>query len=345
MSTTMDAPQMAETMKTTMRAVSQDALGGPDVLKVVEVPIPEPAVSQILVRVHAAGENPIDGAQRQTGAFVGQPPFVLGWDVCGSVEAVGPGVTLFKPGDVVFGMLPFPQGHGSHAEYVLGPTRVFAPKPERLDHIQAAALPMVGLTAWQALVDTADVHVGHRVLITGAAGGIGHVAVQIAKALGAHVTAIASEADLHFVAMLGADDVIDYGTIDFADVVRDQDVVLDVVGGDYLPRGIEVLKEGGILISTQFPALAPLADTAEQRHVRLAGIVVEADQIGMYALAALVQEGKLIPTIAATYPLEEASAASAAADLATAGDYFPLQTGGATTTGKRGPGKIVLTIS
>ena len=112
-------------MTDTMNAVSQDELGGPEVLKLVTLPIPEPGVSEIVVRVHAAGVNPIDGAQRQTGAFVGQPPFVLGWDVSGTVEAVGPGVTLYKPGDDVFGLLPFPQGHGAYAEYAVGPTRGF----------------------------------------------------------------------------------------------------------------------------------------------------------------------------------------------------------------------------
>ena len=179
-------------MNGAMKAVSQDELGGPEVLKLVDVPTPEPGVSQILIRVHAAGVNPIDGAQRQTGAFVGEPPFVLGWDVCGAVEAVGPGVTLYEPGDVVFGMLPFPDGHGAYAEYVVGPTRAFVRKPDGLDHVQAAAIPMVGLTAWQSLVDTAHVGKDSRVLITGASGGIGHLAVQIAKARGAYVTALAS---------------------------------------------------------------------------------------------------------------------------------------------------------
>ena len=192
MGETMDTPQMGDAMNGTMKAVSQDELGGPEVLKLVSLPTPEPGVSEILIRVHAAGVNPIDGANRQTGAFVGQPPFVLGWDVSGTVVAVGPGVTLYKPGDDVFGLLPFPQGHGAYAEYAVGPTRVFVRKPDQLDHVQTAAIPMVGLTAWQALVDTARVGEGSRVLINGAAGGIGHLAVQIAKARGAHVTALAS---------------------------------------------------------------------------------------------------------------------------------------------------------
>jgi NADPH:quinone reductase-like Zn-dependent oxidoreductase len=334
----------ATSMNGTMKAVSQDELGGPEVLKVVTLPTPEPGVSEILIRVHAAGVNPIDGAQRQTGAFVGEPPFVLGWDVSGTVEAVGLGVTLYEPGDEVFGMLPFPQGHGAYAEYAVGPTRVFVRKPDRLDHVQAAAIPMVGLTAWQALVDTAGVGEGTRVLINAAAGGIGHLAVQIAKARGAHVTALASAAKLDYVRSLGADEAIDYSSTDFTEVVRDQDVVLDIVGGDYPARALEVLKPGGILVSTQPPSVGAVAEAAAERAVRVAGIIVEADEIGMSGLADLAAKGHLVPTIAATFPLEEARAASAMADVAATDHAFPLEEGGAAESGKHGPGKVVLTM-
>ncbi len=335
---------MGDAMNGTMKAVSHDELGGPEVLKLVSLPTPEPGVSEILIRVHAAGVNPIDGANRQTGAFVGPPPFVLGWDVSGTVEAVGPGVTLYRPGDAVLGLLPFPQGHGAYAQYVVGPTRAFVPKPDRLDHVQAAAIPMVGLTAWQALVDTAGVGEGSRVLIIGAAGGIGHLAVQIAKARGAQVTALASARDLDFVRSLGADKAIDYNGTDFTAAVRDQDVVLDVVGGDYPSRSLEVLRPGGILVSTQPPTLAPLGEVAAERGIRLAGIIVEADQVGMWALADFAASGQLVPTLAATFPLEEAAAASGTSDLAASEGYFPLEEGGAAESGKHGPGKVVLTI-
>jgi NADPH:quinone reductase-like Zn-dependent oxidoreductase len=331
-------------MNNKMKAISQDELGGPEVLKLVTLPTPEPGVSEILIRVHAASVNPIDGANRQTGAFVGQPPFVLGWDICGAVEAVGPGVTLYAPGDVVFGMLPFPQGHGAYAEYAVGPTRVFVRKPDRLDHVQAAAIPMVGLIAWQSLVDTAGVGEGSRVLINGAAGGIGHLGVQIAKARGAHVTALASAANLDFVRSLGADEVIDYNSTDFTEVVHDQDVVLDVVGGDYPARALDVLKPGGILVSTQPPSVGPVAEAAAERGIRVAGVIVEADEVGMSALADLAATGKLAPTIAATFPLEEAAAASAMADLAATDNTFPLEEGGAAESGNHGPGKVVLTM-
>jgi NADPH:quinone reductase-like Zn-dependent oxidoreductase len=334
----------SETVNGTMKAMSQDELGGPEVLRLVTLPTPEPGVSEILIRAHAASVNPIDGANRQTGALIGQPPFVLGWDISGTVEAVGPGVTLYKPGDDVFGMLPFPQGHGAYAEYAVGPTRAFVPKPDHLDHVQAAAIPMVGLTAWQALVDTSRVGEGTRVLINGAAGGIGHLAVQIAKARGAHVTALASAANLDFVRSLGADEAIDYNSTDFTEVVRDQDVVLDVVGGDYPARALDVLKPGGILVSSQPATLPPLAETAAKRGIRLAGVIVEADEVGMLALADLAATGKLVPTIAATFALEEAAVASAMADLASTDGRFPLEEGGAAESGKHGPGKVVLTM-
>jgi len=340
---------MAETMNGgmngTMKAVSQDELGGPEVLKLVTIATPKPGLGEILVRVHAAGVNPIDGANRETGALIGKPPFILGWDVSGTVQAVGLGVTLYKPGDDVFGLLPFPQGHGAYAEYAVGPTRAFVPKPDRLDHVHAAAIPMVGLTAWQALVDTARVGDESRVLINGAAGGIGHLAVQIAKARGAYVTALASAANLDFVRSLGADEAIDYDGTDFREAVHDQDIVLDVVGGQYPAWALDVLRPGGILVSTQPSTLAPLADTAAESGIRLAGVIVEADQVGLSGLAALAASGKLIPTVAATFPLQEAAAASATTDLAATGGRFPLEEGGAVKSGKHGPGKVVLTMA
>src|SRR6478609_1021613 len=156
-----------------MRAIVQDSLGGPEVLHPAAVERPEPGIGQVLVRVVAAGVNPADAMNRQTGLFSGPPPFVLGWDLSGVVETAGPGVTLFAPGDEVFGLLPFPRGGGAYAEFALAPARALVRKPDRLSHVEAAALPLAGLTAWQALVETAGVEAGSRVLVTGAAGGVG----------------------------------------------------------------------------------------------------------------------------------------------------------------------------
>src|SRR5215207_948683 len=250
----------------TMRAISQDTYGTPEVLKEIHVPKPAPGISEILVAVRAAGVNPTDWRNRAQVTTIARMPIVLGWDVSGVVVAVGIGVTLFKPGDEVFGMLPYPAGVGSHAEYVTAPARVFTHKPAGIDHIQAGALPLAALTAYQALVETADVHAGQRVLIHAAAGGVGHLAVQIAKSRGAYVIGTASAAKHDFVRSLGADQVIDYRTVDFAEAIADIDVVLDPVSFDSAARArtLDVLRPGGTLVSILPAPLEPeeLADIA-----------------------------------------------------------------------------------
>ncbi len=291
-----------------MRAISQDVLGGLEVLKEVQLDRPEPGLSQILVRVHAAGLNPTDWKHRAHQIFLGPPPFVLGWDVSGVVEAAGFGVTLFKPGDEVFGMLPYPHGVGSHAEYVTGPTRAFARKPANLDHVQAGALPLAGLTAWQALVDTAGLSAGRRVLIHAAAGGVGHLAVQIAKARGAYVIGTASAGHHDLVRSLGADEMIDYHATDFAEAVSDVDVVLDTVGLDYAARSLRTLRRGGVLIGL-LPFPREVAAEAARLGIRAEVILVEADHGGMAAIAGLAAEGKLRPVIAGTFDLADAAKA------------------------------------
>ncbi|GAA1278802.1 NADP-dependent oxidoreductase [Pseudonocardia aurantiaca] len=292
-----------------MRAVSQDTLGEPDVLHEVEVERPEPGGGQILVTVHAAGVNPTDWLHRRRGLYLGEPPFTLGWDVSGVVEEVGLGVSIFEPGDEVFGMLPYPQGAGAYAEYVTGPTRAFTRKPAGLSHSEAAALPMVGLVAWQALVDTADVQHGQRVLVLGAAGGVGHVAVQVAKARGAHVTGTASGDKRDFLHGLGADEVIDYRTQDFVHEARDIDVVLDLVGGNDRLRSLQTLKPGGILVSSLPVDLDEVHQRAAELGVRATALIVEHDQAGMAGLAALAESGQLRPHVFATHPLAEAAKA------------------------------------
>ncbi|PBC59640.1 NADPH:quinone reductase [Streptomyces sp. Tue6028] len=298
----------------TMRAISQDVLGGPDVLKEVRVERPEPRANEVLVRVHAAGVNPTDWKHRATGGFLGEPPFVLGWDVSGVVEATGIGVALFKPGDEVFGMLSYPWGHGSHAEYVTAPAHTFAHKPAGVDHVQAGALPLVSLTAWQALVETADVRPGQRVLIHAAAGGVGHVAVQVAKARGAYVIGTASAGKHDFVRGLGADELIDYRDTDFAEAVRDVDVVLDTVGGDYVQRSLRTLRKGGILVTILPRGSKELPAQAEKAGVRATEMLVDADHAGMKAIAELVEAGTLRASVAETFPLADAAKAHALGD-------------------------------
>jgi NADPH:quinone reductase-like Zn-dependent oxidoreductase len=313
----------------TMRAISQDIYGTPEVLQEVLLPKPVPGFSEILVAVHAAGINPTDWKNRAHAGSVARLPLVLGWDVSGVVAAVGVGVTLFKPGDEVFGMLPYPGGVGSHAEYVTGPARAFARKPAGVDHVQAGALPLAALTAYQALVDTADLRPGQRVLIHAAAGGVGHLAVQIAKSRGAYVIGTASAAKHDFVRSLGADEVIDYRSVDFTEAVSDVDVVLDPLSVDTgaRARSVAVLRPGGTLVSIlPVPVGADELAAIAERGVRYRSMLVEADHAGMQAIADLVETGALRAHIEATFPLAEAAKAHALGE-----------------TG-RTAGKIVLTV-
>ena len=308
-----DAGRMTNTATATatMRAISQDTHGAPEVLQEVRVPRPAPGPSQILVAVRAAGVNPTDWKHRTGGLFLDRLPKILGWDVSGVVEAVGFGVTLFKPGDEVFGMLPYPYGVGSHAEYVTATARAFVHKPAGIDHVQAAALPLAALTAYQALVDTAAVRPGQRVLVHAAAGGVGHLAVQIAKSRGAYVIGTASAPKHDFLRSIGADEVIDYRAADFAEVVSDIDVVLDTLSGATRVRSLDVLRPGGILVSI-LPGTDPdEASKAAARGVRVETLLVEADHAGMKAIAGLVESGALRAHIEATFPLAEAAKAHA----------------------------------
>lgn len=292
-----------------MRAVTQSALGGPEVLELVETKRPEPYYGEVLVRVYAAGVNPVDPAARERGLYIGAPPFTLGWDVSGVVEQVGIGVTRFRPGDAVYGMPRFPHQAGTHAEYVTAPSRHFDHKPEGISHVEAAAVPLTGLTAWQALVDHAGLRAGQSVLIHAAAGGIGHLAVQIAKSLGAHVIGTA-RADRHaFVRGLGADEVVDYTAVDFTEAVSEVDVVLNTVPGDYAERSVSVLRDGGVLAELHLSNAGASFPEAVARGISTRFMLVEPDHEGMRELSRLIAGGELRPHVSKTFPLEEAAAA------------------------------------
>ncbi|MEV7676414.1 NADP-dependent oxidoreductase [Streptomyces sp. NPDC088752] len=307
-----------------MRAVVVERWGGPENLVERDVERPEPGLNEVLVRVHAAGVNPVDWKTRASGALIGWGSVpAVGWDVSGTVEAVGPGVGHLRPGDEVFGMPLFPRQAGAYAEYVVAPARHLAPKPASLTHVEAAALPLAGLTAWQALVDAADVRPGERVLVHAAAGGVGHLAVQIAKARGAYVIGTASAAKHALVRELGADEVVDYREVRFEDVLRDVDVVLDGIGGETAERSLKVLRPGGRLITLPGPDDVPAAPDG----VRAVWVLVEPDHLGLRELAALVERGELRPVADTVLPLAEAAKAHAIGEE------------GRTT------GKIVLTVS
>lgn len=293
----------------TMRAISQETLGGPDVLELVETSRPAPAPTEVLVRVTAAGVNPVDWKVRKAGGFLGQPPFTLGWDVAGVVEELGYGVTRFAVGDRVFGMPRFPKEAAAYAEYVTSPSRQLARTPDRLSDVEAAALPLAGLTAWQALVETAEVQAGQKVLVLGAAGGVGHLAVQIAKARGAYAIGTASSGKHEFLRMLGIDEAVDYTSEWVGERVRDVDVVLDLVGDDTSPGVLSLVREGGLFITAPSGAGVERLRELAGGRVRITGILVEPDRAGLESLAALVADGALRPHVAATFPLADAARA------------------------------------
>lgn len=310
-----------------MLAVRQDSLGGPEVLRLAEVDRPAPGPTEVLVRVRAAGVNPVDWKVRRRGGAFGDPPFTVGWDVSGEVVELGAGVTRFAVGDEVFGMPRFPLAANAYAQYVTSPSRQLARKPAGLDHTHAAALPLAALTAWQALVDTARLEAGQRVLVHAAAGGVGHLAVQIAKARGAYVLGTARAYKHELLRELGVDEPVDYTAVDFAQAVRDVDVVLDTVGGDYEDRSLRTLRPGGILVGIlNAGSAAETARKAQASGVRGTGMLVEPDHTGLEAIAALVDEGRLRPLVAAAFPLADAAKA------------HELGEAGHTT------GKIVLTV-
>jgi NADPH:quinone reductase-like Zn-dependent oxidoreductase len=294
-----------------MRAVIQNSVGEPDVLVMTDRPAPSPKSGEVLVRVRAAGINPVDGAVR-AGYYplLGEPPFTLGWDISGTVEAVGADVTDFKIGDAVFGMPRFPKEAAAYAEFAVTPADEIAPKPQGVDHNHAGALPLAGLTAWQGLVRHGGVKPGQPVLIHAAAGGVGHLAVQIAKARGAYVIATASPNKLDFVRSLGADEVIDYTKGDFTAGIRDLDLVLDPMGGDHAEQSLAVLRDGGVLVS-----LLDVHDTtrakAKARGIRVERMSVVPDREGLVELGRLVDAGKLAVHVAKAFPLEQAGAAHA----------------------------------
>ena len=290
-----------------MRAVVQNSFGGPEVLETVDIDRPEPLGGEVLIRVRASGVNPVDVAVR-SGAYplLGEPSFGVGWDISGVVEEVGPGAR-FKVGDEVFGMPFFPRAATGYAEYVAAPSRQVARKPASLDHVRAAAVPLAALTAWQGLVDAAHVKAGDRVLIHRAAGGVGHFAVQIAKARGAHVIALASEARHEFVRGLGADEVIDYRVTDFTEAVRDLDVVFDSSAEG--ARSLSVLRPGGTLVSIMEHWNQELAAEVEAAGRHFAGVSVEPDYASLEAITALIDAGQIQPHVQETFPLEEAGKA------------------------------------
>ena len=277
-----------------MRAVLVTRFGGTDVLCPAEVERPSPISTEVLVRVVAAGVNPVDCKTRRgdgVARWVGPPPFIDGWDVCGEVVATEYGVTRFKVGDLVFGMPRFPRLAGAYAEFVAAPSLQFARAPEGVSPIEAASLPLAALTAWQCLVDAAQIGEGQTVLVHGAGGGVGHLAVQIAKARGAHVVATTGRSDRD------------------ALQARNVDVALDLVGGRDTAALIGTVRQGGILLAVADGADDGVKVDAKACGVRVEEPLVEPDGRTLEEIARLVSSGDLKVAVSETFPLEQAAAA------------------------------------
>lgn len=292
---------------TTMKAVRIRSFGGPEVLELADVEKPQPKDDEVLIRVRAASVNPVDYKIR-SGTYPvvkqDQLPKVLGRDVAGEIERCGSAVRNFREGDTVYAMLD--GGPGGYAEYVTVRADLVAPKPGQLDYRAAAAVPLAGLTAWQGLFDHGHLQPGQRVLIHGGAGGVGHLAVQFAKARGATVVATAGTQDIGFVKQLGADQVVDYTRERFEDEVRDVDLVLDLIAGETQERSWAILKDGGTMISS---LARPSEAKAREHHAHAENFVAHPDRDELIEIGRLIDAGRVHPHVSAVFELKEAAEA------------------------------------
>ena len=298
----------AQSSTPTMKAIVVHEYGGPDVLKYEDVPRPEPKENEILVHVIAAGVNPVDGMVR-AGMFAkyGKTPFPMipGYDIAGIVEKTGPKITKFKKGDSVYAYISLKDG-GGYAEYAVATEVEAAPKPKSLNYVEAAAVPVVALTAWQALIDTAKLTAGQTVLIHGGSGGVGSFAVQIAKARGAKVIATASTANQDLLKKLGVDVVIDYTKQKFEDVVKDVDIVLDSIGKDTLARSYGVVKKGGFIVSL---VAEPDQSELDKYGIRGASLNVQPNSDELAKIGKLIDDKKIKVIVSQVLPLSDAAKA------------------------------------
>lgn len=299
----------------TMKAVRMHAFGDVDVLKYEEVERPLPQAGEVLVRVRAADINPVDWGARSypmlstTGAAGARLPYILGWDISGDVVALGPGVTQLALGDAVYGMPRFPGEAKAYSEYTAAPVLDLARKPEQLTYQEAAAAPMAALIAWQALFDTAGLQAGQTVFIPGGAGGVGHLAIQLAKWKGAQVITTTSTRNVAFVRELGADVVIDYTRASEASVVQQVDVVLDMMGEDVLRQAFGGVKRGSRVVSLLRAHKELGEQLAAQSGVHFAFILVRPSGEQLAEIARLCDAGRLKVHLDAVFPLQDVAQA------------------------------------
>jgi NADPH:quinone reductase-like Zn-dependent oxidoreductase len=285
-------------------AILERTYGDPDVLHYEQTGTPSLRADEVLVAVHAAGVNPVDIAIRQ--GFMNTMftlPIIPGGDIAGIVEATGEKVGEFKKGDAVYGMIGFT---GGYAEYAVARAATLAPKPRSLDFVHAAGTPLTALAAWQSLFDLGKLKAGERILIHGAAGGVGTFAVQFAHNAGAHIIATAAPQDVEYVRSIGADEVIDYTGTRFENVISDIDFVFDVIGGETQERSWNVLKHGGTLVTTKN---APSEVKAREKKATIKRLLVHPDGEGLRKIGALIDEGRVTVTVSDTFSLARAAEA------------------------------------
>jgi NADPH:quinone reductase-like Zn-dependent oxidoreductase len=283
-----------------MKAIAIKTYGNTDVVNYVDVERPEPAADEVLIKIQCAGVNPVDWKIRNgLGERLGlKLPIRLGGEITGIVETLGAGVKNFIVGDEVYGLI----SSGGFAEYALAKSTDVALKPKNISFEQAAAIPLGALTAWQAIFDLANLISGQKILITGASGGVGSLAVQLAKAKGAHVIGMASGSNEDFVRNLGADEFIDYSTKKFVDIVKDVDVVFDTVGGDTFSKAFRTLKKGGFLLTAvEFPT----EKKAQEYGIKSARVFCKPNVQELNEITQLVEEGKLKANVSVVFPLAQ----------------------------------------
>jgi len=288
-----------------MKAIRIHEFGGPDVLELEDIEVPQPAEDEVLIKVYASSVNPVDqkivageAAQR----FPTEFPLTIGWDVSGVIEQAGNKVRNFSVGDEVYGR-PFPTQNGAFAEYLVIKANEIAMKPKSIDHVQAAAVPLAGLTAWQGLFKYGQLEKGQKVLIHGASGGVGSFAVQFAKWIGAYVIGTASAKNLDFIKQIGADEAIDHDNQRFEYEVKDLDLVFDLVGGETQRRSLQVIKAGGKLVTTVIPQFQ---EEAKERDIELEGFGAQSYPNDLAQIAELIDHGLISPVVSAVLSLEQA---------------------------------------
>lgn len=298
-----------------MRAMAIQAFGGPEQLRLLDLPDPSPGAGEVLIQIVSSGVNPVDWklvAGYLKEAFPYRFPLVPGWECAGKVEAIGPGVELFRKGDKVWAYARKPELHdGTYGELITLSAEAVAIVPKKLLFEEAAGVPLTGLTSWQTLRLQGDVTEGAVVLVHAAAGGLGHLAVQIARAAGARVVGTTSSRNREFVLGLGAEEIVDYTRENFVEAIRrlypeGVDVVLDTMGGEIQTRSLELLKRGGRLVSVISP---PDPAQCAAHGVRPDYVFVEPSGEQLRALSALVEKGQLKPHVSKIYPLADAAAA------------------------------------